>query len=237
MREEKIQRFADYTAVKKGHPYYLVYTPLIKSLQYSINKYAKGNLLDIGCGNKPYQKMFEGKIDKYIGCDIIQSSGEKVDVLCPANKIPLPNESFNTVFSTQTIEHVADHQGLVNEACRLLHKEGYFIVSGPLYWHLHEEPYDYFRFTKYGFEYILQNAGFKIVECLPNGGAWATLGQAIIHSHSFKNPQNGWFIKLVKKLFFKLRFHRVVNTVFAWLDKKDFNPVNTMNYVIIAQKK
>ena len=236
MREEKIPRFIDYTAIGRRNSYYLVYKPLIKALEYAVNKYAEGDVLDIGCGNKPYRKMFDGRINKYVGCDIIQSSLEKVDVLCPANEIPLPGESFNTVFSTQTIEHVADHQGLVNEAYRLLNKDGFFIVSGPLYWPLHEEPYDYFRFTKYGFEYVLKKAGFNVVEYLPNGGAWATMGQAIIHSFSFSNPANGWFIKFIKKAFFKLRFQVLINIFFHWLDRKDYNPVNTMNYVIVAQK-
>lgn len=236
MRAEKIQRFSDYSDIKKSNPYYLVYTPLIKALVYAVNKYAAGNLLDIGCGNKPYQKMFDGKIDTYVGCDIVQSSEEKVDVLCPANNIPLTDESFNTVFSTQTIEHVADHQGLVNEAYRLVKKGGYFIVSGPLYWHLHEEPYDYFRFTKYGFEHILQKAGFEIVAIQPNGGMWATTGQSIIHAFSKSNGRH-FLVRCWRFIFYKCRLHWLVNSFFAWLDKVDFNAVNTMNYVVVAQKK
>ncbi|MEI9956305.1 MAG: class I SAM-dependent methyltransferase [Ferruginibacter sp.] len=102
------------------------------------------------------------KITDYTGCDIIQSDLQKVDILCEANKIPLADNTFDTVFSTQTIEHVADHQGVINEAYRLLKPGGAIIVSAPLYWHLHEEPYDFFRFTKYGFEYIFNKAGFEI---------------------------------------------------------------------------
>ncbi len=237
MREEKISRFADYTSVNRKDLYYLVYIPLFKALKHAIEKYAQGNLLDIGCGNKPYEKMFAGKIEKYTGCDIIQSSENKVDVLCPATKIPLDAGTLDTVFSTQTIEHVEDHQGLVNEAWRLLKPGGHFIVSGPLYWHLHEEPYDFFRFTKHGFTYILNKAGFDVVEILPNGGTWATTGQAVIHSFSFDNKDSSRFIKYMKKLFFKLHMHVLTNRIFAWLDKKDYNPINTMNYVIVGKKQ
>ena len=236
MREEKISRFADYRSINKRAKYYLVYIPLFKALNYAVEKYAHGNLLDIGCGNKPYEKMLEGKIEKYTGCDIIQSSDNKVDVISPANKIPLGDNSFDTVFSTQTIEHVEDHQGLVNEAHRLVKPGCYFIISGPLYWHLHEEPYDFFRFTKYGFEYIFKKAGFEVVEVLPNGGAWATTGQSIIHSFSFTNKGANWFIRFIKKAFFKLRIYVLVNWFFEWLDKADHNPINTMNYVVIGKK-
>lgn len=153
-----------------------------------------------------------------------------------ANAIPLENEIFDTLFSTQTIEHVEDHQGLVNEAFRLLKKEGYFILSGPFYWYLHEEPYDFFRYTKHGFKYILEKAGFEIVEIKENGGAWATLGLIINHTFGFNNPNANKVAKGIKYVFKKLKFAILVNRVFSYLDKKDFNPINTINYVVIAKK-
>jgi adenine/guanine phosphoribosyltransferase-like PRPP-binding protein len=103
-------------------------------------------------------------------------------VIAPANQIPLDANQFDTAFSTQTIEHVGDCQGLVNEAFRLLKPGGYFIVSGPMYWPLHEEPYDFYRFTKHGFKHLFDQAGFQTVEIIPNGGKWALLGQVIFHT-------------------------------------------------------
>lgn len=235
MREEKLVRLNDYSNIDKMHREYLVYFYLIKDLQYAIKKYSKGNLLDIGCGNKPYEKEFEGLIDKYVGCDVIQSNLNKVDVLCNANKIPLEDNTFDTLFSTQTIEHVEDHQGLINEAYRLLKKDGYFIVSGPMYWPLHEQPYDFFRFTKHGFKYVLEKSGFEVVEMLSNGGMWATAGQALIHA--FKNSHSSNLkVRILKGLYTRLRLVWLINTVFLRLDKANYNPVNTMNYVIIAKK-
>ena len=161
MRAENVSRFTGYQNISKSDFHYLVYKPLIRDLESAIGKYATGRVIDIGCGNKPYEKMFKEKITEYVGCDIIQSDLNKVDVLCMANEIPLPDNSFDTAFSTQTIEHVEDHQGLVNEAYRLIKPGGYFIVSGPLYWYLHEEPYDFLRFTKYGFKYIFEKQDLR----------------------------------------------------------------------------
>ncbi len=81
---------------------YLVYSSFHSELNAAIDKYAKGSLLDIGCGNKPYESWMKEKVTEYIGCDIVQSSANKVDVLCSANKIPLENERFDTIFSSQT---------------------------------------------------------------------------------------------------------------------------------------
>jgi SAM-dependent methyltransferase len=239
MREEGLDRFTDYRAISSGNNYYLVYKNLFRDLEKSVKTYAKGRVLDIGCGNKPYLEMFAGKITEYIGCDIVQSSEKKVDVLCEATNIPLPDQGFDTVFSTQTLEHVAEHQKLLDEAYRLLKPGGHIIISAPLYWHLHEEPYDFFRFTKYGFEHIFNKAGFKTVEILSNGGVWATTGQVIIHAMTLKNQgkKSPWYIRFVKKTFITLRFHRLTNWFFSWLDKKDLNPVNTMNYVVVGIKE
>ncbi len=235
MRDENLVRFASYKDLSKSDFYYLELGPLIRDLEIAVDKYSKGKVLDIGCGNKPYESMFEKTSTGYTGCDIVQSSLQKVDILCEANNIPLEDNTFDTVFSTQTIEHVADHQGLVNEAFRLVKPEGYFIVSGPLYWPLHEEPYDYFRFTKHGFEYILTKAGFSVVEVLSNGGMWATTGQSIIHSMT-NSKSRKFFVRVLRFIFYKLRGYRAVNSLFRWLDKVDYNPINTMNYVVVARK-
>ncbi|HTA26939.1 MAG TPA: class I SAM-dependent methyltransferase [Bacteroidia bacterium] len=224
MREEKQYRFSDYSKIDKADHYYLVYKPLIRDLEFAVKKYGGERVLDIGCGNKPYEGMFQGIAKEYVGCDVVQSDQSRVDVICEATKIPLPDSGFDTVFSTQVIEHVEDHQALVKEAFRLLKPGGHFIVSGPMYWHLHEEPYDFFRFTKHGFKYILEKNGFNVMEILSNGGKWALMGQVIIHTMP---------ARLVG-----LRLYRImVNRIFSYLDKKYFNDFNTMNYVVVGKKE
>ena len=236
-RTENLARLENVEKINISNSNYLVYLSFHRDLFKAIETYAAGKLLDIGCGNKPYQSWTEAKVSEYIGCDIVQSSSNKVDVLCQANNIPIESNSFDTILSTQVIEHVEDHQGLVNEAYRLLKQNGYFILSGPMYWNLHEEPYDFFRFTKYGFKYILEKAGFEVCEIVSNGGAWATLGQVINHTFEFRNPNANKIARGIKYLFRKLRLHILVNRVFRYLDTKDFNTINTMNYVLVARKK
>lgn len=221
MRESGISRLSTFH-VPRTEGTYLTRKPLLLALQKAIATYAKGKVLDIGCGNKPYKPLFNN-ISEYIGCDIVQSDQQAVDVICEANKIPLESETFDTVFSTQTIEHVFDHQGLVSEAFRLLKSNGYFIVSGPMYWPLHEEPYDFFRFTKYGFTQLMTKAGFEVVEVNENGGKWALLGQVLIH------VLPTWLLG-----FRPIRL--IHNSFFEMMDRISYVPSNTTNYVVIVRK-
>ena len=221
-RQENIRRFEDFENVNIFNQYYLVLYPLNQSLIYSTQKYTFGKVLDIGCGNKPYEKLFSQCIS-YLGCDIVQSSGKKVDIICEANNIPLEKDSINTILCTQVIEHVADFKGMLAEAYRILMEGGCFILSGPMYWHIHEAPHDYYRFTKHGFKYILEDVGFGVIEIIPNGGKWALFGQMVIHSFPQWIVGKNWSRKIINRFFHKL-------------DNKHFDDTNTMNYTIIAQK-
>lgn len=236
MREENLDRLSG-MQIDEENLSFLHYYSYHQCLVLAFNHHARGRLLDIGCGNKPYQEMLMPYIEEYFGCDIVQSTKNCVDVLSPANNIPLDSKTFDTVISTQTIEHVEDHQGLVNEAYRLLKPEGYFILSGPMYWPLHEEPYDFFRFTRHGFKYILEKAGFEIVSIEANGGKWAVAGQAFLHA---LHPQiyyiKGLKGKIARALLRCIGGIKNINRFFLYLDSKETDHVNTMNYVIVARK-
>lgn len=237
-RKDKLARLnQENLEIDINHSLYLHYKSFHKVLFNAFNDFASGTLLDIGCGNKPYIEFLSKKVTTYVGCDIIQSDSENVDVICPANNIPLQDNSFDTVISTQTIEHVEDHFGLITEAYRLLVPGGNFIISGPMYWPLHEEPYDFFRFTKHGFKFLLEKAGFEIVEIKSNGGKWAVAGQALIHAiyptiFNIKGKK-GVVIKFIAKTF---KMVQNINRLFSYIDSKVYDDTNTMNYVVIARK-
>lgn len=223
--------------IHPGHSLYLHYKSYHDDLFKAFGQFAKGSLMDIGCGNKPYEAVLSPYITNYYGCDIVQSDNNRVDLLCPANNIPVNDNAFDTVISTQTIEHVEDPQGLINEAYRICNKNGCLIISGPMYWPLHEEPYDFFRYTKHGFRYMLEKAGFKIVQINSNGGKWSVAGQALIHAiyptiYNMKGIK-GHIARGINWLFGGVS---TLNRGFYFLDKKVPDYTNTMNYVIVAQK-
>lgn len=235
MREQQLQRLS---VPKTGlnDPHYLEYKYLFPDLQAAIQRYATGDVLDIGAGNKPYLPFFQN-ITSYVGCDIVQSDLNLVDIICPATDIPLPDASKDTVFSTQVIEHVADHNKLLQEAFRILKPGGYAIFSGPMAWEHHEQPYDFFRFTEYGFRHIFEQAGFTDIQTIPNGGKWAMAGQLFHNTlRSSIYHQKSLFRRFLKGLYFLLRIKNIINLFFGWLDKVDKDHISTLNFVVVARK-
>lgn len=236
MRTENLERLS-YPKTGINDPNYLTYKTLFADLKIAIDKYAKGELLDIGCGNKPYSPFFERKLTSYMGCDIAQSDKHLVDIICAATEIPLPDNSKDTVFTTQVIEHVADHNKLLSEAFRILKPGGYLILSGPMCWEHHEVPYDFFRFTRYGFEHILKNAGFTDLEITPNGGKWATVGQIFHNSlRSSFIGKKSFKAKILKGFYTLLRIKWLINLFFGWLDNSNKDYSHTLNFVVVARK-
>jgi len=225
----------DINAISTKDNSFLVYHYLIPSLKQAINEHAKGNLIDLGCGNRPYQHLLQGKINAYTGCDFVQNSKQSVDLICDVTRVPLPDESFDTCLSTQVLEHIPDPDALIREACRLLKPGGVLILSAPLYWPEHGEPYDYNRFTSFGLTERLSRLGFANIRIIANGGAWATAGQSFAHAFMYSSSRSFLF-RLLRFLFYRLQLIRVSNRIISYMDKKDYNPVNTMNYVVTAQK-
>ena len=168
---------------RRTHHHYIVLSLLDRWVGNKAYPYVSGDLLDYGCGAQPYRHLFEPKCNRYIGADVAPAYGVVLDVLFqPGQPLPFDDESFDTIVSTQTLEHVQDVQLYVNECKRLLRPGGHLILSVPMQWRMHEQPYDYWRFTRHGVEALLSSVGLRICDLSPCGGAWALVGQ-IINSH------------------------------------------------------
>ena len=235
MHQENLQRLSDLKLDSNARDF-LVMHYLIPDLKMVIEEHASGKVLDIGCGNKPYEILFDGKVSEYIGCDVVQSDKNKVDVICPATDLLFQNETFDTVFSTQVIEHVDDPFKMLSESNRVLKNGGKMIISAPFTWELHEQPHDYYRYTKYGLKAMLEKNKFEVLLIKPNGGKWSAITQMNINMIYSSFGRKSLVTRMMKGLFTKLRFTALFNKWALRKDRKDFDDLLTLNYVVVAQK-
>jgi SAM-dependent methyltransferase len=136
----------------------------------------KGNLYDLGAGESPYKQYLLQFVDEYIAVDWTESLHDtKADISADLNS-PLPIESgvADTVVSFSVIEHLSEPQNMINEAYRILKPGGSMVLQVPWQWQVHEAPYDFFRFTPFGLEYLFEKAGFEDVVVTPQSGFFTT---------------------------------------------------------------
>ncbi|GMU26279.1 MAG: hypothetical protein AMXMBFR16_11840 [Candidatus Uhrbacteria bacterium] len=152
-------------------------------LTVAIDKYANGVLLDIGCGEKPYRTLTEGRITAHFGLDHPSSfhSRHQVDIFGTAYETGLGDISVDTVLCTVVMEHLERPQDALIEMHRILKPGGHIILTAPLFWHLHEEPRDFYRYTKYGLAHLFTTTGFEIIEIKPLSGFVVTFSQELVY--------------------------------------------------------
>jgi SAM-dependent methyltransferase len=236
MSREKLSRISNWH-VKSKDPLYIHYYFLNRDIKDAITNYAKGNFLDLGCGNKPYQSLYKPLTVSQVGCDVVQSNQNSVDVLCPATDLKFDASQFDTVLCTQVLEHVFEHDKLMSEAFRVLRPGGHLILTVPFAWELHEEPYDFFRYTRHALKQLFEQTGFEIDYIKPNGGKWAAIYQLrnnMMYS-SFRKRKT-FFNKLKKILYMELRLTQLRNHFAVWMDKRFYDEGFTLNYIVVAHK-
>lgn len=143
-----------------------------KAIRDRASTYFSGRMLEVGCGTKIKRFLVGDLVDEHIGLDHEDCPHDhsNIDIFGTAYEMPVEDGSFDCILSTAVMEHLEEPQKAAEEAFRVLKSNGYGLYTVPLYWHLHEEPRDFFRYTKYGIEYIFRKAGFEIVEVTPLSG-------------------------------------------------------------------
>jgi hypothetical protein len=63
----------------------------------------------------------------------------------------------------------------------VLEPGGRLALTVPLAWQLHELPYDYYRYTAAGIEYLLVRAGFVEVQARARNDSFTTLAQLMLN--------------------------------------------------------
>jgi SAM-dependent methyltransferase len=199
---------------------YLHFSEILLAVKkYSL--YIQGTVLDVGAGKSPYRSFFKN-IDKYIKLDNHNYPG--IDIASDiTKKIPLKNDSVDSVVCFQVLEHISEPQKAVNEIHRVLKPKGTCLLTTHMAAPLHGEPYDYFRFTPYGLKKLFEK--FSYVEIKPNGGATLSIIQLIVWGISEKFPS--FLSKSLIVLF---------NILGKTLDKIIYNESFTLNYSVFARK-
>ena len=148
---------------------------------------ARGKLLDVGCGDKQFERIFRPYVDEYLGIEreatfhatAANLGSSHPDFLYDGDRLPFEDGSFDTVLSIQVLEHTPKPRQLVAEMARVLKKDGVLILAAPFSFRLHEEPHDYFRYSPHGLRELCNEAGLAVERVEQVGSLWSLIGHKV----------------------------------------------------------
>lgn len=176
---------------------------LERALVPRLREWARGDMLDIGCGAMPYRDVVKNSVDSYDGLDVEPRSAA-VRYRCSVTDMGIvPAESYDTILCTEVLEHVTAPQVAAAEIARVLRPGGSLVITVPFLGRLHEEPADYYRYTRYGITTILESVGFEVIEISETGSVASFLGHqlsTLLVGATWHVPIVGWLAAAVNAL-------------------------------------
>jgi len=199
----------------------------IKSLGHHIT----GKTLDIGAGNVKRYSHFFNSTD-YITLD--PNPDNQPDVIATAEKLPFEDTQFDSIVCTAVLGDIFNLQTALQEFNRVLKPGGKILIADHLMLVLHDEPYDYWRFTPYSLKKIFKQNNFKKIEFFRRGGYHTMLMQLKLRHFILKNNlyQKKWarIINKPLKLIFK------INQILDKLDNPSVNSKYAIGWTAIFEK-
>ena len=146
------------------NPFYFARKGLYKNIS-SLAGTISGKILDVGCGQKPYEGLFRSS--QYIGLEIDtpeNRQNKKADYYYDGLTFPFQDHEFDGLVVNEVFEHVFNPDDFLNELNRVLKPEGRLLMTVPFCWDEHEQPNDYARYSSFGLRAIVEKHGFKVIE-------------------------------------------------------------------------
>jgi SAM-dependent methyltransferase len=155
--------------------------------QFAAELPAGALVLDAGAGEGSYRDYFLAQ--RYIGLDLGVGDAawdySKLDVLGDLGALPFRDGVFAATVNVVTLEHVSEPGRVLCELGRTLVPGGRLLLVAPHEWEEHQQPHDYFRYTRYGIEHLLKKAGFGELRIQPVGGFFRLLSRRLFNALQF----------------------------------------------------
>lgn len=193
---------------------------------------ATGTFLDAGAGTQPFRAAVEERVDRYVAYDI-EARRDDVDLLGSVEDMAaVADASVDTLLCSEVLEHVPHPSVALAEFARIVTPGGALVLSVPFLARLHEEPYDFYRYTRHGLQTLLDEAGFEVDEIVETGSLCCFVG----HQVSVALLGLTWHRPLVRRLAVALNRTLVVRPAVA-LDRATRTArLLPLGYVVVATR-
>lgn len=191
-------------------------------------------VLDAGAGEGQYAGQFRRQ--RYCGVDLAVGDAawdySRIDVLADLTALPFRAGSFDAALNVVTLEHLREPGRALAEIARTLAPGGRLLVAAPHEWEVHQAPHDYFRYTKYGLAYLLEQAGLEPVEIRPVGGYFRLVARRLLNGLQFFTGGARWLAFVPAAIFLV-----PPALILPLLDALDRERNFTAGYICTARKR
>ena len=170
-------KFTDIFGLTIFHPQFLMLN-FNNEAVVAAQKYAHGQLVDIGCGRMPYRERIEPLVEKYIGVDhpetskLYKNSKFKPEIYADAEKLPIKNNSIDTVLMLQVLEYLKNPVNTFLETERIMKPKAVLILSIPFMYPIHDGNLDRNRYTPSAISEMIKDSKLKLIKITIQGGFW-----------------------------------------------------------------
>jgi SAM-dependent methyltransferase len=133
-------------------------------------------VLDAGSGKAPYRDLFSHAHYETADFAKLKTSYYELTYVCDLTAIPVEDARFDRIVFNQVLEHVPDPLAVLRELARVTKDGGRILCSCPFFFHPHQRPYDFYRYTAYGLRKLFEDAGFRVQKLEWVEGYFATVG-------------------------------------------------------------
>jgi SAM-dependent methyltransferase len=195
---------------------------------------AGARVLDAGAGEGQYAHEFARQ--RYCGVDL--AVGDKawdysrLDVLADLTALPFRTSSFDAAINMVTLEHLREPNRALAEIARTLAPGGRLLIAAPHEWEVHQAPHDYFRYTRYGLRYLLEESGLEPIEIRAVGGYFRLLSRRLLNGLQFFTGGIRWVGFLPAAILLV-----PPSLILPFLDALDSERNFTAGYICTARKR
>lgn len=208
----------------------------LPTIKAALANAANRAVVDIGGGAGRFQGYLGGAAD-YTVVDIVEPDhrglpADMTYLTASVGDLPIVDGAFDAALLIEVLEHLPDPGRALAEIARVLVPGGLLLLTTRQAWRTHGAPHDYFRYTRYGLQVLLDRAGFEPERFQPLGGPGSIIAATLENN-----------VSLIAKPIVKQVVGHALWRAAAWADRTVFRAnvegpsPDTAGWLVLARRR